>query len=232
MLTLRKSEERGHANHGWLNTYHSFSFANYFDPDYMGFGVLRVINEDVVQPARGFGTHPHRDMEIITYILEGSLEHKDSMGNGSIIKPGDVQRMTAGTGITHSEFNPSKTEPVHLLQIWIIPEKNGLTPSYEQKHFTQQQKHNNLCLIASPDGREESVKVYQNINLYATVLDAGKTLQIDMQRHRQAWVQIVRGEVIVNGVLISAGDGVAIGEETSLKIEAKNAAELLLFDLP
>ena len=231
MIILRKSEERGHANHGWLDSYHTFSFANYYDPDYMGFGNLRVINEDRVEPKRGFGTHPHRDMEIITYVLEGALEHKDSIGNGSIIRPGDVQKMSAGTGILHSEYNPSESEPVHLLQIWIMPNQRNLPPSYEQKKFSEAEKRNHLRLIASPDGRENSVTVYQDVNLYATVLDAGKNVSHELKGGREVWLQVVRGEVQLNGIVLGAGDAAAIVDETYLKIEAKTASELLLFDL-
>lgn len=231
MIILRKSEERGHANHGWLDSYHTFSFANYYDPDYMGFGNLRVINEDRVEPKRGFGTHPHRDMEIITYVLEGALEHKDSIGNGSIIRPGDVQKMSAGTGILHSEFNPSESEPVHLLQIWIMPNQRNLPASYEQKNFSDAEKLNHLRLIASPDGRENSVTVYQDVNLYATVLDAGKNVSHELKSGREVWLQVVRGEVQLNDIMLCAGDGAAIVDETYLKIEAKTASELLLFDL-
>lgn len=231
MIILRKSEERGHANHGWLDSYHTFSFANYYDPDYMGFGNLRVINEDRVQAKRGFGTHPHRDMEIITYVLEGALEHKDSIGNGSIIRPGDVQKMSAGTGILHSEYNPSESESVHLLQIWIMPNQRNLRPSYEQKNFSEAEKHNHLRLIASPDGRENSVTVYQDVNLYATVLDAGKNVNHEWKAGREVWLQVVRGEVQLNDIVLGAGDGAAIVDETYLKIDAKTASELLLFDL-
>ncbi len=231
MIILRKSEERGHANHGWLDSYHTFSFANYYDPDYMGFKSLRVINEDRVEPGRGFGTHPHRDMEIITYVLEGALEHKDSIGNGSIIRPGDVQKMSAGTGILHSEYNPSESEPVHLLQIWIMPNQRNLRPSYEQKNFSEAEKRNHLRLIASTDGRENSVTVYQDVDLYATVLDAGKNVTHQLKEGREVWVQVVRGEVQLNDIMLRAGDGAAIVDETYLKIEAKTASELLLFDL-
>ncbi|MCT7951805.1 pirin family protein [Ancylothrix sp. C2] len=231
MIILRKSEERGHANHGWLDSYHTFSFANYYDPDYMGFKSLRVINEDRVEPARGFGTHPHRDMEIITYVLEGALEHKDSIGNGSIIRPGDVQKMSAGTGILHSEYNPSESESVHLLQIWIVPNQRNLPASYEQKNFSEAEKRNHLRLIASTDGRENSVTVYQDVNLYATVLDAGKNVTHQLKEGREVWLQVVRGDVQLNDIMLRAGDGAAIVDETYLKIEAKTASELLLFDL-
>lgn len=231
MITLRKSQERGHANHGWLNTYHTFSFANYYDPSYMGFRDLRVINEDQVHPGRGFGMHPHRDMEIITYILKGALEHQDSMGNGSVIQPGDVQRMSAGTGILHSEYNPSKTESVHLLQIWILPNQTGITPSYEQKHFSAAEKHNQLRLIASPTGEDGSVTIHQDVNLYATVLDAGKTVHHSLKSNRHAWIQVAKGEVTVNDVSLHAGDGMAVSEAQQIVIQGNQPAEFLLFDL-
>lgn len=231
MIVLRKSEERGHANHGWLDSYHSFSFANYYDPNYMGFKSLRVINEDKIQPTRGFGTHPHRDMEIITYVLEGSLEHKDSIGNGSIIRPGDVQKMSAGTGILHSEYNPSESEWVHLLQIWIVPNQRNLQPSYEQKNYSVDEKRNNLRLIASPDGKDNSVTVYQDMNLYASVLDADKSVSYELLPNRQGWVQVIRGNVQLNDVILEAGDAAAIVDETYLKMVAKDSSELLFFDL-
>ncbi|HEY9809635.1 MAG TPA: pirin family protein [Halomicronema sp.] len=231
MIVLRKSEERGHANHGWLDSYHSFSFANYYDPNYMGFKSLRVINEDKIQPTRGFGTHPHRDMEIITYVLEGSLEHKDSIGNGSIIRPGDVQKMSAGTGILHSEYNPSESEWVHLLQIWIVPNQRNLQPSYEQKNYSVEEKRNNLRLIASPDGKDNSVTVYQDMNLYASVLDADKSVSYELLPNRQGWVQVIRGNVQLNDVILEAGDAAAIVDETYLKMVAKDSSELLFFDL-
>ena len=231
MIVLRKSEERGHANHGWLDSYHSFSFANYYDPNYMGFKSLRVINEDKIQPTRGFGTHPHRDMEIITYVLEGSLEHKDSIGNGSIIRPGDVQKMSAGTGILHSEYNPSDSEWVHLLQIWIVPNQRNLQPSYEQKNYSVEEKRNNLRLIASPDGKDNSVTVYQDMNLYASVLDADKSVSYELLPNRQGWVQVIRGNVQLNDVILEAGDAAAIVDETYLKMVAKDSSELLFFDL-
>lgn len=232
MLHLRSSTERGHANHGWLDSFHTFSFANYHDPRYMGFRTLRVINEDRVQPGRGFGTHPHRDMEIISYVLAGGLEHRDSMGNGSVIKPGDVQRMTAGTGVTHSEFNASKQDWVHFFQIWILPERAGLTPGYEQKFFSDADKKGNLRLLASRDGREGSVTVHQDMNLYASILGAGDSLEQPIAAGRHAWVQVARGEVKVNGHLLRAGDGAALSEEPVLKLEGhKDESEFLVFDL-
>lgn len=231
MMNLRKAEVRGHFDFGWLNTYHSFSFGDYHDPEHMGFRSLRVINEDVVQPGQGFGTHPHRDMEIITYVLEGALAHKDSMGNGSTILPGEVQRMTAGTGVTHSEFNKSPKETVHLLQIWILPEKKGLTPGYEQKTYTEAQKNGKLLLVASRDGRDGSVTIHQDVNLYASVLDAGGKISAPLRPGRHAWVQVARGQLTVNGKPLGAGDGASISEETSLDFEAKSPTEFLFFDL-
>ncbi|MBD2042794.1 pirin family protein [Microcoleus sp. FACHB-672] len=231
MITLRKSEERGHANHGWLDSYHSFSFANYYDPNNMGFRALRVINEDWVQPAKGFGTHPHRDMEIITYVLEGALEHKDSLGTGSIIRPGEVQKMSAGTGVTHSEYNPSKTEQVHLLQIWIVPDQKNLPPSYEQKTYSTAEKRNQLRLIASPGGQDGSVTVHQDAKLYASVLDAGEKVVHELSPNRHIWVQVAQGEITVNGLSLSAGDAAAISEENRVVVMANTASEILLFDL-
>jgi hypothetical protein len=231
MIAIRKAEERGHANHGWLNTYHTFSFANYYDPYYSGFRSLRVINEDRVTPGAGFGTHGHRDMEIITYVLEGALEHKDSIGTGSIIKPGEVQRMSAGTGILHSEFDPSKTDPVHLLQIWILPDKKGLQPSYEQQKFELEKTAGKLQLIAAPDGRDGAVTVHQDVSLYAGILDTGDRVSYSLKPQRHAWIQVARGSVELNGVLLDTSDGAAISEETELTIEAMQKAEILLFDL-
>jgi redox-sensitive bicupin YhaK (pirin superfamily) len=230
MIQLRRADERGHADHGWLDTHHTFSFADYYDPKHMGFRALRVINEDVVQAAQGFGTHPHRDMEIVTYVLQGALEHKDSMGTGSVIRPHDVQRMTAGTGVTHSEFNHSKTEPVHLLQIWIEPEKRNLTPSYEEKRFTPEEKRGRWKLIGSRDGREGSVTIHQDVDLFASLLAPGQALVHPTRPKRHTWLQVVRGDVTLNGRELHAGDGVgASGEE--LQVQAKSDAELLLFDL-
>lgn len=231
MLTLRRACERGHFNHGWLDTYHTFSFADYYDPDHMAFRSLRVINEDKVAAAKGFGTHPHANMEIITYILSGSLQHKDSMGNGSVIKPGDVQRMSAGTGVTHSEFNPSPTEPVHLLQIWILPEKKGITPSYEQKNFLDKIKKGQLCLVASQDGREGSVTVHQDVSLYMGLLSSGQKIEHTLKPNRHAWVQVAKGGVKVNGQTLSQGDGAAISDETKIIFEGVEEAEFLVFDL-
>lgn len=231
MIKIRPSNERGHLNYGWLDTYHTFSFSEYHDPDWMAFRTLRVINEDRVQPGEGFGTHAHRDMEIITYVLQGALEHKDSMGNGSIIRPGDVQRMSAGTGVTHSEFNPSKSELVHLLQIWIFPEKKGLKPEYEQKRFEESQKKGRLCLIASRDGRDGSVTIHQDASLYAAVLKNGQRLEHSIDKNRHAWIQVARGSISLNGQLLNQGDGAAVSEEKRLEIVGKENAEILLFDL-
>jgi hypothetical protein len=231
MLTIRKAEDRGHANHGWLNTYHTFSFANYYDPKHMGFRALRVINEDRVSPAAGFGTHGHRNMEIITYVLEGALEHKDSIGTGSVIKPGEVQRMSAGTGIMHSEFNHSKTEPVHFLQIWLLPEREGLAPGYEQQNFSPAKTPGKLQLVAARDGREGSVTVHQDVELYAGVLKAGDRISHSLKPQRHAWVQVARGAISLNGVPLDTSDGAGISEETDVVIEATKDAEILLFDL-
>ena len=232
MLTVRKADERGHANHGWLDSYHSFSFADYYDPEHMGFGPLRVINEDRVQAGSGFGTHGHRDMEIISYVLEGALGHKDSMGNGSSIVPGDVQRMSAGTGVRHSEYNHSKTGTTHFLQIWIEPKITGIPPSYEQKHFPAAEKRGRLRLIASPDGREGSVTIHQDALVYSTVLDGKDAATHTLAPGRRAYVHVARGAVKLNGVELKGGDGVKIASENELKFSGAKQAELLLFDLP
>jgi hypothetical protein len=232
MPHIRKATERGHADHGWLNTYHTFSFAGYLDPQHMGFRALRVINEDRVQPGQGFGTHPHRDMEIISYVLEGALEHKDSMGNGSIIRPGEVQRMSAGTGVTHSEYNHSKNEPVHFLQIWILPEKEGVLPGYEQKRFPDEEKRKNLRLIVSRDGRDGSLTINQDVNLFASLLGPGEEIGYRLPSGRHAWVQVIRGNVAINDILLQQGDGIAVSDEAQLEICGQDASELLLFDLP
>ncbi len=231
MITLRKACERGHADHGWLNTYHTFSFADYYNPKHMGFRSLRVINEDRVKAGMGFPTHPHRDMEIISYVLEGALEHRDSMGNGSIIRPGEVQRMSAGTGITHSEYNYSKTEQVHFLQIWLLPAVNELPPGYEQKFFNDSDKQGTLQLIASSDGRDGSVTIHQDVSLYATRLSDGEEVTFDPPSLRHVWLQMARGAIEVNGQLLEQGDGAAISDEALLAIRGKEAAEVLLFDL-
>lgn len=231
MIAVRSAQERGHADHGWLDTYHTFSFASYYDPRFMGFRALRVINEDFVEPGQGFGTHPHRDMEIITYILEGALEHRDSLGNGSVIVPGDVQRMSAGTGVTHSEFNPSRKDPVHLLQIWILPEEAGLSPSYEQHTFPLEQKRGQLRLLASRDGRQESVTLHQDVSLYAALLEPGQAVTHALKPGRHAWVQVARGSARLNGALLKTGDGAAVSQEQELEIKAAEPSEVLLFDL-
>ena len=228
MLQVRHRDERGHFDHGWLNTYHTFSFDRYYDSQHMGFRALRVINEDRVAPAQGFGTHPHRDMEIITYILEGALEHQDSMGTGSIIRPGEVQRMSAGTGITHSEFNPSKSEPVHLLQIWILPEARGIKPSYEQKQINRGEMKGKLRLIASREPSDDAVRIHQDVRLYGTILN-GDAVRHELEHGRYAWVQIARGSVDVNGAALAAGDGIAISDEPQLTLSGNG--EALLFDL-
>ena len=231
MIDIRKSEDRGHANHGWLDSHFTFSFAEYFDPEHVQFRTLRVMNDDRVAGGGGFPKHPHRDMEIVTYVLEGALEHKDSMGNGSVIKPGDVQYMSAGTGVAHSEFNASKTEPVHLYQIWMLPEKRGLKPVYDQKNFSEAEKRGKLRLVASPDGREGSVKIRQNNELYATVLGSGDTVKHELKKDRHAYVQVARGSVKLNGTKLEVGDGAAISAEKSVELTGVENAEVLLFDL-
>ncbi|MBC7970940.1 MAG: pirin family protein [Verrucomicrobia bacterium] len=231
MLTIRKAEDRGHANHGWLNSYHSFSFANYYDPQHMGFRSLRVINEDTIAPGAGFPTHPHRDMEIITYVVSGAVAHKDSIGNTETIGAGGIQRFSAGTGITHSEFNPSNTEALHLLQIWILPEQHGTTPSYEQKEFSTAIKRSQWRALANRDETDGAVKLHQDAALYATILEPGERLTYALNVDRHAWVQIVRGEVTINGTTIDKGDAAASSQETKLVFEASTDAEILLFDL-
>jgi quercetin 2,3-dioxygenase len=231
MITLRKSNDRGHANHGWLDSHHTFSFANYHDPAHMGFSDLRVINEDRVQPGQGFGTHGHRDMEIITYVLEGALEHKDSMGNGSVIRPGNVQRMSAGHGVRHSEFNASQTALVHFLQIWIEPNVTGIEPGYEEKHFSSDEKRGRLRLIAAPDGSDGAVTLHQDARVYAAVLDGAAAVTHELQPGRPAYVHVARGAVSVNGQPLGAGDGARITDETRITFTAANDAEILLFDL-
>ena len=232
MLTVRKADERGHANHGWLDTWHTFSFADYHDPREMGFGALRVINDDKVEPGQGFGMHGHRDMEIITYVLDGALEHTDSMGNGSIIRPGNVQRMSAGTGVRHSEFNPSSGERVHLLQIWIEPRITGVRPGYEEKQFGTADKTGRLRLIASPDGREGSVTIHQDAYVHASVLDGKDAVTHRLAPGRRAYVHVARGAVKVNGVELKGGDGAKITGESEIGFSGAKQAELLLFDLP
>jgi len=231
MLTLRKAEDRGHANHGWLDSYHSFSFADYHDPEHMGYGPLRVINEDRVQAGAGFGTHGHRDMEIISYVLDGALAHEDSMGNGSAIVPGDVQRMSAGTGVRHSEFNHSKTGVTHFLQIWIQPKFTGIKPSYEQKHFSAEDKRGRLRLIASPDGHDGSVSMNQDAFLYAGLFDGDEATELTIVANRRGYVHVARGSVTVNGQPLRAGDALQIGAGR-IAIQEGKGAEVLVFDLP
>lgn len=231
-LTLRRSQERGRANFGWLDSKHSFSFGHYFDPKHMGFGPLRVINDDRVAPGGGFPEHPHSDMEIISYVLDGGLAHKDSLGTGSEIRPGDVQRMTAGTGIRHSEFNASKSEPVHFLQIWIIPERKGIAPGYEQKTFSDAEKRGRLRLIGSRDGRDGSVTIHQDVDLYTSLLAEGDAVTHEVRAGRGAWIQVARGAVRVNGTQLQEGDGVAVSSSGSLRLEGgAQEADVLLFDL-
>lgn len=231
MIRIRAAGDRGHFQHGWLDTKHTFSFADYHDPEAMGFRSLRVINEDVVQPGQGFGTHPHRDMEIITYVLEGALEHRDSMGNGSLIRPGEVQRMSAGTGITHSEANPSRTEKVHLLQIWLLPDRKGITPGYEQKAFPDDEKRGRLRLVASTDGADGSVLIHQDARLFASILGPREEVAHSLEPGRHAWIQVARGAITVNGRHLGQGDGAAVSEESALALAGAAAAEVLLFDL-
>lgn len=231
-MEVRKSHERGHANHGWLNSFHSFSFADYYDPNHMGFGPLRVINEDRVKPGMGFGTHGHRDMEIISYVLEGALEHKDSMGNGSVLRPGAVQRMSAGTGVMHSEYNPSPNEPVHFLQIWIQPNVRGVAPSYEEKFFDAGAKRGVLKRVASPDGREGSVLIHQDAHLFAALLDGAERATHALADGRLAYVHVVRGKVTAGGQPLEAGDALKLAGPTTLVLENASNAEVLLFDLP
>jgi redox-sensitive bicupin YhaK (pirin superfamily) len=231
MITVRRSSERGHAEHGWLDSRHTFSFADYYDPAHMGFRALRVINEDRVAAGQGFGKHSHRDMEIISYVLEGGLEHKDSMGTGEVIRPGDVQRMSAGTGVTHSEFNASKREPVHFLQIWIQPNQRGGAPGYEQKTFSAKDKAGRLRLVASPDGQDGSVTVRADARLFAGVFGPGQAAEHPLAPGRHAWVHVVRGKASVNGTELAAGDAVALSEERTVRMEGIDDGELLVFDL-
>jgi quercetin 2,3-dioxygenase len=232
MITVRPAQARGNANFGWLDSKHTFSFGSYYDRKHMGFASLRVINEDKVQPDKGFGTHSHKDMEIISYVLEGELEHKDSIGNGSVIRPGDVQRMSAGSGIAHSEFNASDTEPVHFLQIWILPDRAGIKPSYEQKHFALEEKQGKLRLVASADGRNNTVIIHQDANLYVATLNDGDRVNHVTNQNRSLWLQIARGSIEVNGQLLDAGDGAGITQETEIAIAATtDNTEILLFDL-
>ena len=233
MMSIRPAAERGHFDHGWLNTYHTFSFADYWDPRHMSFGPLRVINEDRVAANMGFPTHPHRDMEIITYVLEGALAHRDSMGNGSTMRPGEVQRMSAGTGVRHSEFNPSKTDALHLLQVWIMPDRAGHEPGYEQKNFPLEEKLNRLRLVASPDGAEGSVTIHQDARVYATVVEKGKGVTHTTSADRKIWIQVARGSVLVNGKDLKQGDGAGLEREKTIDITgaSNEPAEILLFDM-
>jgi quercetin 2,3-dioxygenase len=231
MINIRKSEDRGHFDHGWLDTHFTFSFADYYDPKHVHFRTLRVLNDDRVAGGAGFPTHPHKDMEIVTYVLEGALEHRDSMGTGSVIRPGDVQYMSAGSGVTHSEFNASKTEPVHLLQIWMFPEEKGLKPVYDQKNFPVAERRGKLRLVASPDGRDGSVKIRQDNELYATVLGKGETVKHALKPERHAYVQVARGSVKLNRKQLEAGDGAAISAEKAVELSGVDNAEVLLFDL-
>lgn len=233
MIRIRPAAERGHFDHGWLDTWHTFSFSDYYDPEYMGFRDLRVINEDRVQEGEGFGKHPHKDMEILTYILAGALEHKDSMGNGSVIRPGDMQYMSAGSGVFHSEFNHSQTERVHLLQIWILPSVSRATPRYDQKHYPVSERLGQLRLVASPDGAEGSIAIRQDVRLYASILDPGQTVDQTLAPRRHGWLQVARGELELNGLSLKAGDGAALSAETALNLRSTGTgqAEFLYFDL-
>ena len=231
MILIRKSKDRGHADHGWLDSRFTFSFADYYDPQHVQFRTLRVMNDDRIAGGGGFPTHPHRDMEIVTYVLEGALAHKDSMGNGSVIKPGDVQYMSAGTGVAHSEFNASDSETAHLYQIWMFPDRQGYKPVYDQKHFTDADKRGKLRLVVSPDGRDGSVQIRQDNELYATVLAPGESVQHTLKSDRHAYVQVARGSVTLNGQPLKAGDGAEISAEKSLQLTGVNDAEVLLFDL-
>jgi quercetin 2,3-dioxygenase len=232
MITIRRAEERGHFDHGWLNTYHTFSFASYYDPEQMGFRSLRVINDDVIAGDQGFGTHGHADMEIITYVLDGELAHKDSTGGGGVLYPGDVQHMSAGSGVRHSEFNNSKSSS-RFLQIWIIPEKRGLTPSYEQTYYPEEDRSNRLRLVAAGDPKDGALKINQDVKLYATLLDSGKSVSYEIDKNRYGWIQVAKGSITVNGKTLKTGDGAAIEKESKLDIEGASAerAEFLLFDL-
>lgn len=231
MFALRRADERGHANRGWLNSYHTFSFGDFYDPEHMGFSNLRVINDDTVVPRGGFGTHGHSDMEIISYVLAGALKHEDSMGNGSVIRPGEVQRMSAGTGVTHSEFNASDCEPVHFLQIWVLPQQQGLKPSYEQKAFADEEKRGRLRLVGSRDGREGSVTIHQDVDLYATLLSDGASVSHALAEGRKGWVQVAQGSALLNGEPLRAGDGVAIEGPATVTLTGSSDGEILLFDM-
>jgi redox-sensitive bicupin YhaK (pirin superfamily) len=231
MIQIRKAAERGHFNHGWLDTYHTFSFGDYYDPAHMGFRSLRVINDDWVQPGQGFGMHGHRDMEIVTYVLDGALAHRDSLGNGAVLRPGELQHMTAGTGVRHSEFNPSDREWVHLYQIWLLPERQGLPPGYEQKAFPEEVRRGTLRLVASPTGEHGALTIHQDARLYLATLTTGQTVAHALKPDRHAWLQVLRGQVMLNGQPLAAGDGAAVSEEEKLEIASQRDAEVMLFDL-
>lgn len=231
MITVRRAGDRGHADHGWLDTWHTFSFASYRDPRHTHFRALRVMNEDFVAPGQGFGTHPHDNMEIVTYVLEGALEHKDSMGNGEVLRPGEFQRMSAGTGITHSEFNPSENEPVHLYQIWLFPDRKGIEPSYEQKRFPEEERHNRLRLVASSDAADGSLLIHQDARVYLATIDNGTSVSQSLGEGRHAWLQVLRGSVDLNGNALQTSDGAAVSDEQNLTIRALDNAEILLFGL-
>ncbi len=231
VITLRRAHERGHFDHGWLDTWHTFSFADYHDPRHMGFRDLRVLNDDRVQGGHGFPPHGHRDMEIVTYVLEGALEHRDNMGNGSVIVPGDVQRMSAGTGVVHSEFNPSPREPVHFLQIWIVPRAHALAPGYEQQRFADDRLRDRLCLVAAPSSADGAVTIHQDVAVYASRLSAGAQVSHAFERGRFGWVHVAHGAVRLNGAAMTAGDGAAIADVATMTVEASDSAEVLVFDL-
>jgi redox-sensitive bicupin YhaK (pirin superfamily) len=232
MITIRPASERGQGQYGWLDTRHTFSFNNYHDSRHMSFRVLRVMNEDWIAPGQGFGTHGHRDMEIVTYVLEGALAHKDSLGNGSVLRPGEFQRMTAGTGIEHSEFNPSDSEPVHLYQIWLFPERRGLTPSYDQRAFPELERQGKLRVVASRDGRDGSLSIHQDANVFLATLDAGNEVTHKLATGRHSWIQVLRGNIKLENVPLSAGDGAAVSDQSQVTINATQPAEVMLFDLP
>ena len=231
-LEVRRAYERGHANHGWLDSYHTFSFANYYDPSFMGIGNLRVINDDTVAAGAGFGTHGHRDMEIVSYVLDGALEHKDSMGNGSVIRPGDVQRMSAGTGVTHSEFNHSHEHPVHFLQIWLQPNTRGVAPGYDQKHFPVEQRRGRWVLLVSPDGRDGSIASNQDALLYSTLIAPGESLKLRLDPDRRGYLHLARGRLSVGDTSLNSGDGLALPQQGELTLKGIDDSEVLLFDLP
>jgi redox-sensitive bicupin YhaK (pirin superfamily) len=229
---MRRAADRGHANHGWLDSRHTFSFGSYYDPQHMGLSNLRVINDDTVAPGGGFAPHGHHDMEIISYVLDGALEHRDSMDNGSVIRPGDVQRMSAGTGVTHSEYNPSSTEPVHFLQIWLEPNRLGVEPAYDQRHFPAEQRRGRLALLVSPDGRDDSIATHQDTLLYGTLLDAGEEVSYRLPAGRKAYIHLARGRLSINDTELEGGDGIAISDHETLRLIGIQDAEALLFDLP